>query len=602
MREAPGNKAIGVPPDSLGLLTGFHNGARTLTLSLAIKTEPEDIEANASASTKPFKVMIVDDEEAIRDLISILLEEDGYDTVLAENGQKAIELYESCQPDLIITDMRMPRLSGVEMAEQLPLEESGTPIIFITGYTDYKALTQAIHLHPLGFLQKPFTPHEMRVLVKRACDLKAAETERLVNERRLQDGIEERTRELAFKTERLTAEKELLHGIVNHANFGLLALDSHQRIHLVNNVALNTLQAGKQKRALAFGALLEEVFESEILTLLKNQFELVMKQGTTHETEYWNETAMQKLSIVTYPINHAGEIVAIVYIIHDITEKDMLQKRLLQTAKLASIGELAAGVAHEINNPLGFVTSNCNTLSGYLESSMKYWAELEKLSRESNTASDAIEQLRKDYDVEYIEEDAKSLLGETLEGLERVSKIVVDLKSFARVDKQESEKASVNKLLEDALNLVRNETKYKLEIEKNLTELPEIDCYPSQLVQVFTNLFINASHATEEKGTLSITTSQRGKHVVIKVSDTGKGIPENILPRIFDPFFTTKEPGKGTGMGLSISYGIIEKHGGSITAESKVGKGTTFTISLPVSGSCSTGQPSDEHRKVDEIA
>jgi two-component system NtrC family sensor kinase len=275
----------------------------------------------------------------------------------------------------------------------------------------------------------------------------------------------------------------------------------------------------------------------------------------------------------------------------------MLQKKLLQTAKLASIGELAAGVAHEINNPLGFVTSNCNTLSEYFDSSMKYWSTLEQLSKESPASlPEKVTTLREQFEIDFIEEDGKSLLKETLEGLERVSNIVVDLKSFARVDKQESEKAGINKLIEDALNLVRNETKYKLQIATDLPELPDIDCYPSQLVQVFTNLFINASHATDEKGTLNISTANRGNHIIIKVADTGKGIPESILPRIFDPFFTTKEPGKGTGMGLSISYGIIEKHGGSITAESKVGQGTTFTIKLPV-GNSPAGQVSMTEKK-----
>ena len=195
-----------------------------------------------------------------------------------------------------------------------------------------------------------------------------------------------------------------------------------------------------------------------------------------------------------------------------------------------------------------------------------------------------LNELRTSLDMAYIVGDLKPLVAETLDGLGRVSKIVRDLKTFARVESDSPQLSNLNALIEDALNLVRNETKTKLDIQKQFSELPEFLCFPGQLVQVFTNMFVNAAQAVAKHGTLTIRTTCETNILCVAIKDDGEGIPEKHLSRVFDPFFTTKPPGKGTGMGLSISYGIVERHGGSITVKSEPGEGKEFVILLPLNG------------------
>jgi PAS domain S-box-containing protein len=263
-------------------------------------------------------------------------------------------------------------------------------------------------------------------------------------------------------------------------------------------------------------------------------------------------------------------------------EKDSL---LLHQEKLASIGQLAAGVAHEINNPIGFVMSNLNTLKEYSVSLKKY-CETVDASLGVTTHPDLLE-AKKRFDLAYILEDIQPLLAESLEGAERVRRIVLDLKDFARPDEREMHEADLNQLIQSTINIVRNELKYVAELDLQLGNLPRIICHPQQINQVISNLLVNAAHAIEQHGLITVRTSHEGSGVVLTVTDTGRGIPTELLNRIFDPFFTTKEVGKGTGLGLSISYDIVQKHGGTISVVSEVGVGTTFTVLLPVDAGAS---------------
>jgi two-component system NtrC family sensor kinase len=179
-------------------------------------------------------------------------------------------------------------------------------------------------------------------------------------------------------------------------------------------------------------------------------------------------------------------------------------------------------------------------------------------------------------------EDIKGLITESLDGSERVRKIVQGLKSFARVDEAEYKYADINECIESTINIVWNELKYKATLKKDYGNLPLTKCYPQQINQVFMNLLINAGHAIESQGEITIKTWAEDGSIWVAISDTGHGIPKEDLNKIFEPFFTTKEVGKGTGLGLSITYEIVQKHDGEITVESEVGKGTTFTVRLPI--------------------
>jgi len=257
---------------------------------------------------------------------------------------------------------------------------------------------------------------------------------------------------------------------------------------------------------------------------------------------------------------------------------EQAKSQLIQSEKLASIGQLAAGVAHEINNPIGYVNSNFNTLEQY---AAQLIAAIEAFSQRE--PADGTDALRKRFDIDMLIEDLPPLIAESREGLERVAKIVRDLKDFSRIDRTDNwVRADLHRGLESTLNIVANELKFKARIVREFGELPPIECLPSELNQVFMNILMNAGQAIAEHGTILVRTGVEGGCVWVSVTDDGQGIPADVLPRIFDPFFTTKPVGSGTGLGLSISYGIVLKHHGTITVDSSPGHGTTMRIQLPV--------------------
>lgn len=260
------------------------------------------------------------------------------------------------------------------------------------------------------------------------------------------------------------------------------------------------------------------------------------------------------------------------------------QNQLLQSEKMASIGQLAAGVAHEINNPIGFVNSNLGSLQHYIDDLLTLLGAYEGI--EGSLADDLLQEIlrvKKEVDLGYLREDIGNLLSESLDGLQRVKQIVQDLKDFSHVDEAERQWANLESGLDSTLRVVWNELKYKVEVVKEYGNIPQIECLPSQLNQVFMNLLINAVHAIDDHGQITIRTGQANGMVWVEVEDTGKGIKPEHLGRIFEPFYTTKPVGMGTGLGLSLSYGIVQKHGGKITVRSELGKGSVFKVVLPES-------------------
>jgi two-component system NtrC family sensor kinase len=265
------------------------------------------------------------------------------------------------------------------------------------------------------------------------------------------------------------------------------------------------------------------------------------------------------------------------------------QTQLLQSEKMASIGQLAAGVAHEINNPIGYVHSNLGTLQTYARGLLSLLEAYERLSHslpESMRAAIApIEEIKSRVDYGFLQHDLPQLVEESREGIERVKKIVADLRDFSHAGDMDSDDwvaADVHRGLQSTINIVWNELKYKAELVQDFGELPPVECMPSQLNQVFLNLLVNAGHAIADKGVITIQTRRVGDEVRISVTDSGCGIPPENLARIFDPFFTTKAVGKGTGLGLALSYGIVQKHNGRIEVDSTPGAGSTFRVVLPV--------------------
>lgn len=271
------------------------------------------------------------------------------------------------------------------------------------------------------------------------------------------------------------------------------------------------------------------------------------------------------------------------------SELKAAQSRLLQQEKMASIGQLSAGIAHEINNPMGFIISNLGTLRKFAGRFLEFIdAQAEALeaiiaSPDQKTAIvNVVKERKKALKIDYIMEDTGNLIRESLEGADRVKNIVQELKRFSRIDDSEYMPADINAGIESTIHIVWNELKYKVSLKKEYGNIPITKCNLGQLNQVFMNMLINAANAIEKQGDIIIRTRHEDGHIYISISDTGCGIPEKIISRIFEPFFTTKEVGKGTGLGLSIAYDIVKKHNGEISVQSEVGKGTTFTIKIPV--------------------
>jgi signal transduction histidine kinase len=256
--------------------------------------------------------------------------------------------------------------------------------------------------------------------------------------------------------------------------------------------------------------------------------------------------------------------------------------QLLQSEKMASLGQLAAGVAHEINNPIGFVNSNLGTLKHYIADLFVALSAYEESEWEMTSETrEVLAELKRKIDIVYLREDVGNLLSESMDGLQRVKRIVQDLKDFSHVGEEEKQWASLEQGLDSTLNVIWNELKYKAEVVKEYAGIPKIECIPSQLNQVFMNLLMNAGQAIEDHGRITIRTGQEDEHVWVEVEDTGKGIKPEHMAHIFDPFFTTKPVGTGTGLGLSLSYGIVQKHGGRIEVRSEPGKGSVFRVVLP---------------------
>ena len=263
-------------------------------------------------------------------------------------------------------------------------------------------------------------------------------------------------------------------------------------------------------------------------------------------------------------------------------ELERLQAQIVHSEKMASLGQLAAGVAHELNNPAGFIYGNMEILRACV-------AGLERLHEYYDSAplpapvADGARAVKQEIGYEQLLNDLHSIVADCHSGAERIRDVVQNLRLFSRLDEAEFKKVDLHEGLESTIRLL---SQYygadRIRLERDYADLPLVDCYAGQLNQVWMNLLVNAAQAVGSEGRVRLATSREGETATVRISDTGRGIAPEHLKKIFDPFFTTKPVGEGTGLGLSITYGIVERHGGTIGVESRVGVGTTFTVTIPI--------------------
>jgi two-component system, NtrC family, sensor kinase len=335
--------------------------------------------------------------------------------------------------------------------------------------------------------------------------------------------------------------------------------------------------------------ILQRLDAPDRLLVLKKPFDNIEVRQLAHAlTTKWQMTQQAALQIDqleaaveerTRKLVQANEVLQA-----EVAERKQLQTQMLQQEKLASIGQLAAGVAHEINNPVGYIYSNFGSLEHYLD---KLFRMLE--AYEQAIASPELHALKETLQITYVKEDLPDLMRDSKDGLMRVRQIVQDLRDFSHVDSTNDwQVVQLHRGIDSTLNIVASEVRFKAEVVKEYGQLPEVECLPSQINQVVMNLVVNAAHAIgPERGRIAVRTGtctgdDGADEAWIEVADNGSGIPPDVLPRIFDPFFTTKPVGKGTGLGLSLSYGIVQKHQGRISVDSAPGRGTTFRVTLPL--------------------
>jgi PAS domain S-box-containing protein len=415
----------------------------------------------------------------------------------------------------------------------------------------------------------------------------------------------ERARRDALRREAASDVARAHRDIVEQLNSALLVVDASGRIAYCNPPAEQILGAGFEA---LHGREASEWFEpaGEGETLIARSLRTGARFKATEAAVTRPDGRRVPVGMSCAPIESAdGTRSGAVAVFQDLSDVKQVRTQLLQHEKLASIGQLAAGVAHEINNPMGFIHANLFQMAEYVHDLRRVFARVEALAQaaaksdspELREVAEALSAEADAVDVEFVLGDLAKAVRESQEGSERIRHIVQDLRDFSHPDASERVLADLNQCLDSTANIVWPMMKHVVVLEKRYAELPVVSCFPMQLKQVFMNLLVNAYQAIDEAvgqsgetGTIALETARHGDGVRISVRDSGVGISAEHRERIFDPFFTTKKVGAGTGLGLSTSFGIVQRHGGRLTVESEPGRGSAFHVFLPVGDEGDTGE------------
>jgi two-component system, NtrC family, sensor kinase len=532
------------------------------------------------------KILIVDDEPAIRKLIGRYLVDAGYECQFAETVASAKEILASSTFDLLLSDLKMPGESGLDLIRFAKKQYPQMGRVMITGYGSPDIASEIMTVGVYGYIIKPVTKNVVLITVENALRHLRLDLHMHACKVELEKNVSQRT-------EKLTA-------IMSNLTIGVVMLDLDRKILEINkrmklwfpNMALGTPTCCFQvmNRPLA-GRICDDCPMTETFQTRK------VSETTKTISTILGE---REFRIVTSPIlDFNGNVYLGIALYEDITEKMLLEKDLHQAQKFEAVGQLAAGIAHEINSPIQYIGDNVSFLKdsfGDIARVMNtydlFWRELTEKSRIPEEMGQKLADQIEGADIAYLWEEIPKTIEQSLEGVRRVEKIVRAMKDFSHPGTDEKTEVDINKILESTITVCRNEWKYVAEVETDFAlDLPLTPCFTGEISQVFLNIIVNGAHAigdfaegaSKGKGKISIKTSRAENSIQIRISDTGGGIPKEIQDRVFDPFFTTKKLGKGTGQGLAIARRVvIDRHQGNLLFETEKDRGTTFVIELPV--------------------
>ena len=569
-----------------------------------------------------YTLLVAEDDAVVRKSTATYFQEKGYEVFCAPDGKQALQLLNEKEVDALLTDLRMPGLDGIDLLKAALEREPQIPTIIISGMGTMQDAIEALRLGAFDYIIKPVQDMELILhSVERALThSKLIEREKNRKEE-LEMVVQQRTMELLLQNEQLNheiEERQAQEALVLHAKQEwertvdaipdmIAIVDGDHNIVRMNKSMRDTFHRKYNiQNQDQYNAILGEPCYCHIHGT-KYPHDLcphrkTMEDGESHTVEMYEEYQGKYLEVTTVPYCDAdGEVIGSVHVVRDIShrkheekEKEKLQSQLLHAQKLESVGQLAAGIAHEINTPTQFIGTNIDFLDDACQDIIEFMETTQNIIKKApDEIREKIEEAMEEADWEYLVEEFPHAISQSKDGVQRVSSIVRAMKEFSHPGSKEKKLCSINQIIETTVTVARNEWKYVADVDLDLEEaLPQVPLMADEMGQVVLNMLVNAAHAIGEKlgensegekGTITIRTRKADDQVELVISDTGMGIPEKSQNRIFDPFYTTKKVGKGTGQGLAISHDVItEKHGGSVTFTTEMGEGTSFIIRLPV--------------------
>jgi two-component system NtrC family sensor kinase len=549
---------------------------------------------------KKKQVLLVEDDQAHRRLVQRALgTSDRYELRLVGSLQEANTFIKEGSPDLVMADLHLPDGRGTELLAK----EGGHPsfpLIILTSQGDQQMAVEAMKGGALDYIVKS---EQMFLHLNEIFDRALGEWAHICALHQTQQMLRQSQVELLQKHEAQTRLFQQMEAARQEWEFTIdciedliILTDREGKILRTNRamVALTGLSPKElyHQNVFEFFADCELGFSNERMQTSKfhhlpsGRWYILQVQFFKEENAFAGavisghdctdqKILFEKLTKSNHDLGQQRKTLRTVY-----QELKDTQLAIIQKEKMASIGLMAAGMVHEINNPIGYVQSNLQSLQTSLKSLLNYVGELETVAAEH--APRFKDELKKRLDIEHVSSDIQATISESLAGTNRVRQIIKDLKMFSRTEEREYVPSDVNRLLESSLNLIPNDLKLKAAIRRQYCRIPPVSCAPPRLSQVFLNLLMNAFQAIDVKGEIRLKTWVDGPSAFVRVEDDGRGIPSENLQRIFDPFFTTNRAGVGTGLGLSIAYEIVCEHGGDIWGDSEDGCGAIFTIRLPL--------------------